>query len=90
MSQNHIKREQALCNYVCGKYYFIEYRCHDYTYSAEGLLENYYGGDVVLLAKDGIYNIKYKDIVFMKPIKIPSLDKFNKEYQELLIELQKE
>ena len=48
---------------------------------------NYYNGNVVLLAENGIYHLKYKDIVFMKPIQLP-LGIFNKEYLELLKTLQ--
>lgn len=90
MSPDYIKREQAVCNFACGRYYLVEYKYCDVVLDVKGLLENYYGGNVVLLAEDGIYHIKYKDIVFMKPLKMPSLDKFNERYQELLKALQED
>ena len=90
MSSDYIKREQAFCNFVCGRYYLVEYKYCDIILGVKGLLENYYNGNIVLLAEDGIYHIKYKDIMFMQPIKMPPLDKFNERYQKLLKVLQKD
>ena len=90
MSPDYIKREQTVCNFVCGRYYLVEYKYCDVVLSIKGLLENYFGGNVILLAEDGIYHIKYKDIVHMRPVKMPSLDKFNECYQVLLKALQKD
>ena len=84
------KRERALCNFACGRYYLVEYEHYGVILSARGLLENYFGGNIVLLAENGIYHIKDKNIVHMQPIKMPSLDKFNERYQNLLKELEKE
>ena len=84
MSSNFIERETAICGYVCDKYYLIEYGCHGFTSTAKGLLLNYYGGNIVLLAEEGIYHIKYKDIIFMKPIKTLQLEKLDVKYQELI------
>lgn len=84
MSSNFIERETAICGYVCDKYYLIEYGYQNFTSTAKGLLLNYYGGNIVLLAEEGIYHIKYKDIRFMKPIKTLQLDKLNEEYQKLI------
>ena len=90
MSPDYIKRERAVCNFVCGRYYLVEYKYCDVILDIKGLLENYYGGNVILLAEDGVYHIKYKDIVHMRPVKMPSLDKFNERYQELLKSLQED
>lgn len=90
MSTDYIKREQTVCNFVCGRYYLVEYKHCDCVLGVKGLLENYFGGNVVILAKDGIYHIKYKDIVHMRPVKMPSLDKFNESYQVLLKALQED
>ena len=54
------------------------------------MLLNYYSGNIVLLSEDGIYHMKYQDIIFMKPINISSLNKVNIEYKELLKFLQTE
>lgn len=71
--------------YACDKYYFVIYdREHcGYEQRVEGLLLNYASGNVVLLADKGMYHIKYKDIVFMKPIE-PPVDKLSEEFKELL------
>lgn len=84
MSLDYTKRATAICNHACGRYYIIDYDYCGTVLSVKGLLENYYNGNIILLSEDGLYHIKYKDIVFMKPIKMPSLDKFNEGYQELL------
>ena len=90
MSLNCIKRETAICNYVCGGYYIINYNHCGVVLSVEGLLEHYCKGNIILLSEDGLYHIKIKDVVLMKPIKMPSLDKFNERYQELLKTLQED
>ena len=84
------KEYKCICGYVCDKYYIIDYnRCGDIQ-TAKGFLINYYGGNVVLLSEEGVYHIKYKDIVFMRPTKMPNLDKFNEGYQNLLKLLQED
>ena len=71
--------------YACDRYYRIV--CdRDFTGSefyVEGLLLNYTGGNIVLLSQDGIWHLKYKNIIFMYPIK-PRMDRLNEEYKELL------
>lgn len=71
--------------YACDKYYLVIYdRGHcGHEQRIEGLLLNYASGNVVLLADKGMYHIKYKDIVFMKPIE-PPVDKLSEEFKELL------
>lgn len=66
------------------KYYVVQYNHDGYESTVKGLLLNYDSGNIVLLSKDGIYYLKYRDIVFMKPVKNLSLDKFNPEYKEIL------
>lgn len=83
MSSNFIKKETSICEYVCGRYYAIDYNHNGYTSIVKGLLLNYYNGNIVLLAENGIYHLKYKDIVFMKPIE-PHMDKLSKEFKEML------
>ena len=82
------QQETAICKYVCDKYYAIQYNHDGYKSTVKGLLLNYYSGNVVLLSEDGIYHLKYQDIVFMKPVNTLSLDKFSQEYKELLKILQ--
>ena len=82
-SLDYIKREQALCNYACGRYYYVEYKRNGIEFNVKGLLEHYYSGNVVLLSENGIYHIKHKDIIFMKPIKKMSLlDTFDDRYKK--------
>lgn len=89
MDRSFITRETAICSYVCDKYYIVDYNYYDTTLTVKGFLVTYYGGNVVLLSEEGIYHIKYKDIIFMKPMKmLPPLDKFNTEYQKVLETLQ--
>ena len=88
MNSKFIKRETAICEYACDRYYVIDYNHYGYVSTVKGLLLNYYNGNIVLLSEDGIYHLKYKDIVFMKPVNIPSLDKFSPKYKELLKILQ--
>ena len=88
MNSKFIQRETAICGYVCDRYYIIDYNHYGYTLTVKGFLLNYYNGNIVLLSEDGIYHLKYKDIVFMKPVDTPSLDKFSPEYKKLLKILQ--
>ena len=90
MSPNFMERETAICGYVCDKYYLIEYSYSGFTNAVRGLLLNYYGGNIVLLAEEGIYYIKYKDIRFMKPIKTLQLEKLDEKYQKLIKFLQED
>ena len=71
--------------YACNKYYYVIYdrdRC-GYEQRVDGILLNYTGSNIVLLSEKGMYHIKYKDIIFMKPIE-PRMDKLNKEFKVLL------
>ena len=90
MNSKFIQRETAICGYVCDRYYIIDYNHDGYSSTTKGFLLNYYNGNIVLLAEDGIYHLKYKDIVFMKPAKVLPLNKFSSEYQELLKILQED
>lgn len=74
-----------VCEYVCDRYYHVVYSLgqYDVEQSVHGLLLNYYSGNVVLLSEKGIYHIKYKDIVFMRPVE-PLTNKLSKEFNELL------
>ena len=77
--------------YACDKYYSVIYdrdRC-GYEQRAEGLLLNYAGGDVVLLSDKGIYHIKHRDIVFMRPVE-PRMDKLSSEFKELVESFKKD
>jgi hypothetical protein len=87
-SNKFMKQNAAIGNYVCNRHYIVNYNYYGCEETCAGFLLNYYGGNIVLLSEDGIYHIKYKDIVFMKPGRIKSLDKFNIEYQNLIKILQ--
>ena len=80
-----------ICEYVCGKYYHVTYGRDiiGREQFAQGLLLNYYGGNIVLLSEKGIYHIKYKDIIFMKPIE-PPINKLNEDFKELLESFKKD
>ena len=72
-------------NYVCEKFYYIRYRNDSYIDSQViGFLLNYASGTIVLLADEGVYHIKYNDILFMKPIKNFPLEKCSEEFQKLI------
>lgn len=83
MDSKFIQQETAICEYVCNKYYAIQYNHDGYKSTVKGLLLNYYSGNVVLLSEDGIYHLKYQDIIFMKPVK-PLFNKFSLNFKELL------
>jgi len=74
-----------VCEYACDRYYQVVYSLgqYDVEQSVHGLLLNYYSGNVVLLSEKGIYHIKYKDIVFMRPVE-PLTNKLSREFNELL------
>ena len=60
--------------YACYKYYKVFYSSECYgraEQKAEGLLLDYCGNGngIILLAEEGIYHIKCKDIILMKPAK---------------------
>ena len=84
MKTNFIQKETAICEYACNKYYVVDYNHNGYKSTVKGMLLNYYSGNIVLLSEDGIYHMKYQDIIFMKPINISSLSKTSVEYKELL------
>lgn len=88
MSWDLIKLENAICNYAYGGYYAIDYNRYGTTLTAQGFLWHYHSGNVVLLSEDGIYHMRYRDILFMAPVKNPPLDRFNERYRKLLEELQ--
>ena len=75
----------AVTGYVCDKYYYVEYKngCA-LERPIVGLLLNYASGNIVLLADEGVYHIKYSDIMFMKPIKNFPLERCSKEFQDLI------
>lgn len=71
-------------DYACYKFYYVIYNRNGLVEQrVEGLLLNYTGGDVVLLSENGIYHIKYKDILFMKPF-APPMDRLSEEFKSLL------
>lgn len=73
---------EKISNYICDRFYVVKYNNIEIV---RGLLLNYNSGNIVLLAENGIYHIKFKDIDFMKPIMMKvGLDNFSKEYQELV------
>lgn len=41
----------------------------------KGLFLDYASGNIVLLVDEGVYHLKYKDIIFMKPIRCKDHDK---------------
>ena len=73
-----------LSNYVCGKFYSVIYNKFDQKISTVGMLLNYANGNIVLLSTDGIYHIRYNDIIFLSPIKNFPLNRCSEEFQELI------
>lgn len=75
----------AVTSYVCDKYYYVVYKNDNLIgHPVKGLLINYASGNIVLLADEGVYHIRYNDILFMKPIKNFPLDKCSEEFQKLI------
>ena len=75
----------AVTSYVCDKYYYVVYKNDNLIeHAVKGLLLNYASGNIVLLADEGIYHIKYNDILFMKPIKKFQLEKCSEEFHKLI------
>ena len=71
-------------DYACYKFYYVIYNRNGLAEQrVKGLLLNYTGGDVVLLSENGIYHIKYRDIIFMKPF-APPMDRLSEEFKNLL------
>lgn len=70
-------------NYICDKYYLVEYDYFGYTETIKGVMINYNSGNVILLSEKGIYHIPYRSIIFIKPI-IPNYDKMNDEYKKVI------
>lgn len=69
--------------YICDRFYYVIYKRYDIEQRVEGLLLNYASGNIVLLSENGIYHIRYKDIVFMKPFE-PPMYRLSKEFKSLL------
>ena len=75
----------AVTSYVCDKYYYALYKNDNLSERPiKGLLLNYASGNIVLLADEGIYHIKYNDIILMKPIKNFPLERCSEEFQKLI------
>ena len=92
MDKNMLDLNRAF-DYACDRYYLVIYdRGHSgYEQNVEGLLLNYTSDNIILLSDKGIYHIKYRDVVFMKPIDIePRMDKFSEGFKELLKFLKRE
>ena len=80
-----MKNMDKAFGYACDKYYHVIYDRDHYgcEQRVEGLLLNYAGGNIVLLSDKGMYHIKYKDVVFMKPIE-PPMNKLSEEFKDVL------
>lgn len=80
-----MKNMDKAFGYACDKYYHVIYDRDHYGHEqrAEGLLLNYASGNIVLLSDKGMYHIKYKDVIFMKPIE-PPMNKLSEEFKEVL------
>ena len=70
-------------SYICDKFYAVTYSEDGLIRKTFGLMLNYASGNIVLLSEDGVYHIRYKDILFMKSIDVP-IEKLNKEYADVI------
>lgn len=82
----HMRHLDRISEYVCGRYYRVVFKNDYLEKSISGLLINYAGGNIVLLSEEGIYHIKYKDIISMHPIKVFNFKEFNDDYREIIEE----
>ncbi len=75
----------AVTGYVCDRYYYVVYKNDNLIeHPIKGLLLNYASGNIVLLADEGVYHIRYNDIIFMKPIRNFPLERCSEEFQKLI------
>ena len=75
----------AVTGYVCDKYYYVVYKNDNLIeHPIKGLLLNYASGNIVLLADEGVYHIRYNDIILMKPIRSFPLERCSEEFQKLI------
>ena len=82
-TSKYLGRFAIINSYICDKFYHVVYKRELDEKKVNGVLLNYNGGTIDLLTEDGIYHIEYRDIVFMRPVKMPK-DKINEEFNELL------
>lgn len=73
-------------DYACDKYYRAIVMFGDILNPKEisGILLNYTGKEIVLLAEGGVYHIQCKDILFLIPIEPPAAADVNEKYREVL------
>ena len=81
---NKINPLYKLFDYACDRFYYIEYGERPYTKTMKGILLNYSGSMAVILAEEGMYQIKQRDVQFMAPTSIPA--KASEEYRNLIKE----
>lgn len=77
-------------SYICDKFYKVIYKRGDIEKSVIGLMLNYTSGNIVLLAEEGVYHIKYNDIIFMRPDGDIPIEKLSKEYIDVIATFVKE
>ena len=81
----------AVTEYVCDKYYYVVYKNDNLIeHPIVGLLLNYASGNIVLLADEGVYHIRYNDIILMKPIKNFPLEKCSGRFRDMIESFQTE
>ena len=83
IKNKYIERYAAINSYICDRFYHVIYKREYDEKRVNGVLLNYNGGTVDLLAEDGVYHIEYKDIIYMQPIKMPE-DRISEQFKKLL------
>lgn len=82
---NGMKQAQKLNDYICNKFYILEFKDGDGNeYFTRGVLLDYANGNVKLFAEEGLYCVRYDNILLMKPAKNVFLESCSKEYRELV------
>lgn len=82
---SYMKQWMEYENYACDKYYVVVFE-REGTFvqkSITGILLSLGGGGVTLLSDDGMWFVKMKDVVFMKPAK-PKIETLSPEYRQIL------
>ena len=85
---NYVNQWMEYENYACDKYYHVVFE-KEGSYVQKrisGILASLGGGSVTLLSEEGMWIIKLKEVVFMRPAK-PNMETLSEEYKQILNKL---
>ena len=82
---NYMTQWMEYENYACDKYYHVVFE-KEGSYVQKrisGILISLFGGNITLLSDEGMWIIKLKEVVFMRPAK-PNMETLSEEYKNIL------